>query len=230
MKHKLTSFHLLSIVLIQIILIDLVLALFLIGYLNKGKAAEYAVAEGETVSVQESMKAEIPQQAQEKTAETEGGKKYNNYTLSPIANRSEYDGLKALVVKISPGIGHMRDLKLSDVYYNGVLIGGEFTATAYDLSYESCGKYPDHPEYGITFSGKKAVKGRTIAVDPKVIPLGSKVFIEFPEPYVHMDGWYYAEDTGSKVKGRIVDVFFGERALGEAKKFGRRKVNLRIMR
>ncbi|MDP4094454.1 MAG: 3D domain-containing protein [Bacillota bacterium] len=104
-----------------------------------------------------------------------------------------------------------------------------FTATAYDLSYESCGKYPGHPEYGVTYSGKKAQKGRTVAVDPNVIPLGSLIYIDFPKPYTGMDGWYVAEDTGSKVKGNIVDVFFGESALKEARKFGRREVSIEVI-
>jgi len=34
------------------------------------------------------------------------------------------------------------------------------TATAYDLSYESCGKTRDHPEYGITYTGTRAKLGR----------------------------------------------------------------------
>ncbi|MDO5292435.1 MAG: 3D domain-containing protein [bacterium] len=48
-----------------------------------------------------------------------------------------------------------------------------------------------------TASGRKAVAGRTIAVDPKVIPLGSKVVI---------DGHtYIAEDTG--VRGKVIDIY-----------------------
>lgn len=43
-------------------------------------------------------------------------------------------------------------------------------------------------------------EGRTIAVDPKVIPKGSLVFIE---------GWgyYIAEDTGLAIKGKRIDIF-----------------------
>lgn len=104
----------------------------------------------------------------------------------------------------------------------------DFIATAYDLSYQSCGKYPGDPAYGITFSGTKAVKGRTIAVDPEVIPLGSKVYVEFPNEYRNLNGWYLAEDTGKKVKGKIIDIFMGKSALKEAMQFGRRKVKLKI--
>lgn len=89
------------------------------------------------------------------------------------------------------------------------------TATAYDLSYKSCRKTREHPAYGITASGARATVGRTIAVDPKVIPLGSKVYIVFPEKYSHLNGVYIAEDTGSLIKGNKIDVFFGEDNPGE---------------
>lgn len=103
-------------------------------------------------------------------------------------------------------------------------------ASAYDLSYKSCSKTREHPAYGITYTGTRATFGRTIAVDPAVIPLGSKVYISFPEKYKHMDGVYIAEDTGSLIKGNKVDIFFGEDKPGElivhnkANKFGLRKV------
>jgi 3D (Asp-Asp-Asp) domain-containing protein len=89
------------------------------------------------------------------------------------------------------------------------------TATAYDLSYKSCRKTREHPAYGITASGARATVGRTIAVDPKVVPLGSKVYIIFPESYSHMNGVYVAEDTGSLIKGNKIDIFFGEDNPGE---------------
>jgi 3D (Asp-Asp-Asp) domain-containing protein len=108
-------------------------------------------------------------------------------------------------------------------------------ATAYDLSLASCGKGLDHPEYGITRTGTRAKRGRTIAVDPRVIPLGRKVYIVFPKKYRHMDGIYIAEDTGRKIKGYRIDVFWGEDRVGEkrisreARRFGRRKVELYLL-
>lgn len=108
-------------------------------------------------------------------------------------------------------------------------------ATAYDLSSESCGKTREHPLYGITRSGVKASAGRTIAVDPEIIPLGSKVYITFPENYSYLDGIYIAEDTGRLIKGRRIDLFLGEDLPGErnvyqdALKFGVQKVKLEIL-
>ncbi|WP_018130741.1 3D domain-containing protein [Effusibacillus pohliae] len=75
--------------------------------------------------------------------------------------------------------------------------------TAYTAGPESTGKQPGDPGYGITASGKTAAEGRTIAVDPRVIPIGSKVYIEGI-------GFRVAEDTGGAVKGEHVDIFFND--------------------
>lgn len=113
--------------------------------------------------------------------------------------------------------------------------GRRMKATAYDLSVESCGKKPEHPQYGITSSGTKATVGRTIAVDPEVIPLGSRVYICFPPEYSSLDGVYIAEDTGRLIKGDKIDIFFGEDEQGSRKiyksamEFGVRYVDVRMM-
>lgn len=52
---------------------------------------------------------------------------------------------------------------------------------------------------GITATGTKVTAGRTIAVDPKVIPYGTKVYIEG-------FGWRTAEDCGGSVKGNHIDI------------------------
>jgi 3D (Asp-Asp-Asp) domain-containing protein len=88
------------------------------------------------------------------------------------------------------------------------------TLTAYTAGVESTGKTPSHPQYGITFSGKRAAEGRTIAVDPKIIPLGSTVYIEGI-------GVRKAEDTGSAIKGTRIDVFMDDVRL--ARQFGVKK-------
>lgn len=55
---------------------------------------------------------------------------------------------------------------------------------------------------GITATGTKVTAGRTIAVDPRVIPYGTKVYIE---GY----GWRTAEDCGGGVNGNHIDVAVG---------------------
>ncbi|MBE7050363.1 MAG: DUF348 domain-containing protein [Ruminococcaceae bacterium] len=98
-------------------------------------------------------------------------------------------------------------------------------ATAYDLSFESCGKYPGSPGYGITASGTYAKVG-TVAVDPRVIPLGTKMYIVSTDgSYVY--GYCTAEDTGGAIKGNKVDLFYNTR--NECMQFGRRSVNVYIL-
>jgi 3D (Asp-Asp-Asp) domain-containing protein/sulfur carrier protein ThiS len=85
------------------------------------------------------------------------------------------------------------------------------TLTAYSAGAAHTGKSPGDPQYGITRSGSTVKDGRTIAVDPKVIPLGTWVYIEGI-------GLRKAEDTGGAVKGKKIDVYYDSDAT--ARKFG----------
>ncbi|MGN0135698.1 3D domain-containing protein [Anaerotignum sp.] len=72
---------------------------------------------------------------------------------------------------------------------------------------------------GITASGTKAGYG-TIAVDPNVIPLGSKV-------YIPGYGVATATDTGGAIKGNRVDVCYGSQS--EAFGWGVRNVTVYVL-
>jgi uncharacterized protein YabE (DUF348 family)/3D (Asp-Asp-Asp) domain-containing protein len=65
-----------------------------------------------------------------------------------------------------------------------------------------CGKSPDSPWYGITATGVTVQRG-IVAVDPNVIPLGTRL-------YVPGYGQALAADTGSAVVGNIVDLGFAD--------------------
>lgn len=106
--------------------------------------------------------------------------------------------------------------------YKKVMI---MSATAYDLSYESCGKHPDHPQYGITRSGTRARPG-VVAVDPRVIPLGTKLYVEYLDGSKDY-GLASAEDTGGAIKGNKIDLFMENSK--DAYRFGRRKVRVYIL-
>jgi 3D (Asp-Asp-Asp) domain-containing protein len=155
--------------------------------------------------------------------------RYGNGNSAPI--EEEPNALIVGYVKLKTANG-LFDIPVKEIFERKL----RAQATAYDLSVKSCGKGTDHPEYGITASGTKAVKGRTIAVDPAVIPLGSKVYIIFPEKYRQLNGIYVAEDTGKHVKGYEVDVFLGEDDEGEnqirnaAHRFGVQKVEIFILK
>ena len=89
-----------------------------------------------------------------------------------------------------------------DFKYSQVI---EVKCSAYTSSYEDTGKRPGDPLFGITATGMKATEG-VVAVDPKVIPLGSKLYIEFADGTDY--GYAIAGDTGSKIKGKKVDLYF----------------------
>lgn len=76
-----------------------------------------------------------------------------------------------------------------------------------------------------TASGRKAVRNiegySTIAVDPKVIPYGTKLFIE-------NYGFAIAADTGTSIKGNKIDVFFN--TLKEARRWAVKNVNVYILK
>ena len=88
----------------------------------------------------------------------------------------------------------------------------EMTATAYCIS-------------GTTASGMKTRYG-VVAVDPRVIPLGSRLYIEGAN-----GTWIYgtavAADTGGAVKGNIIDLYV--ESYSEAINFGRRKAKVYIL-
>jgi 3D (Asp-Asp-Asp) domain-containing protein len=107
--------------------------------------------------------------------------------------------------------------------------------TAYTLSEASCNKGADHPSYGLTangtdLSGHTLESARAIAVDPGVIPLGSKVRIAFEDEEMHQyNGIYTACDTGGAIKENMIDLFVGEDAEALAEHIGRRQAKIQIL-
>jgi N-acetylmuramoyl-L-alanine amidase len=89
------------------------------------------------------------------------------------------------------------------------------TATAYTANCEGCS--------GVTATGIN-LKGnpdkKVISVDPNVIPLGSKVYVE---GY----GTAIAGDTGGAIKGKKIDVFVPSQA--KALEWGRKQVSVKIL-
>jgi len=98
-------------------------------------------------------------------------------------------------------------------------------SSAYDLSFESCGKYPDHPAYGITRSGTKARPG-VVAVDPGKIKLKSKLYVESMDRTQDY-GFASAEDTGGAIKSNRIDLFIGNNR--EAYRYGMRYVKVYVL-
>lgn len=88
-------------------------------------------------------------------------------------------------------------------------------ATAYCPCEKCCGKTD-----GITSTGTKATAGRTVAVDPRKIPYGTKIYIDGHE--------YIAEDCGGAIKDNRIDIYFDTHS--EALQFGRKTLEIEIER
>ena len=98
-------------------------------------------------------------------------------------------------------------------------------ATAYTASYVDTGKNPGDHGFGVTYSGIKVREG-VIAVDPKVISLGTKVYVEVPGSTPDY-GFAVAADIGSAIKGNLIDLYFDTPSM--VKKWGRRNVVVYIL-
>ncbi|WP_339321908.1 3D domain-containing protein [Paenibacillus sp. FSL W8-0194] len=99
-------------------------------------------------------------------------------------------------------------------------------ATGYTAGYESTGKRPSHPQYGITYSGVKVRRDKntisTIAADPRVFPLGTILYIP---------GYGYAivADVGSAIKGRKIDLYF-DTTKQVYKEWGKKEVEVQVIK
>lgn len=93
-----------------------------------------------------------------------------------------------------------------------------FEISAYTNGKESTGKVKGDKNYGITASGAHTKEGVTVSADPKVLPMGTKIYIEGV-------GERIVQDTGSAIKGKKLDLFIED--LDTALEFGRKK-NIRV--
>jgi len=90
---------------------------------------------------------------------------------------------------------------------------GLFTVTAYSTHPSENGGYQ------ITSTGKKLGRG-IVAVDPKIIPMGSKI-------HIPGYGWGVAADVGGAIKGRHIDVCLTSR--GSVGRWGRKKLTITVL-
>ncbi|MNO29429.1 Cell wall-binding protein YocH precursor [compost metagenome] len=99
-------------------------------------------------------------------------------------------------------------------------------ATGYTAGYESTGKRPNHPQYGITYSGVKVRRDKntvsTIAADLKVFPLGTIL-------YIPGYGYGVVADKGSAIKGHKIDLYF-KTTKQVFKEWGKKEVEVQVIR
>jgi len=86
-----------------------------------------------------------------------------------------------------------------------------FLATAYAMA-------------GTTKSGTETQPG-IVAADTSILPLGTKIRVTNAGPY---SGVYTVADTGSKVRGRHIDIFTP--SWNRAKEFGRQVVHVTVLK
>ncbi|RTR36054.1 hypothetical protein EKG37_00405 [Robertmurraya yapensis] len=99
----------------------------------------------------------------------------------------------------------------------------EVTATGYTAGVESTGKGPDHPQYGITYSGVKVTRDlySTVAADLNVFPIGTILFIP---GY----GYGVVADKGGAINGNEVDLYY-DTVEEVYEKWGKKKVEVYVI-
>ncbi len=143
-------------------------------------------------------------------------------TLAVVtAIRGTYDILHPVTEYTAPSAGVGRETVKQDVpcepeervreVTESLVSLGDFRLTAYCPCAECCGKWAEgRPvdmhgnEIVYTASGDVAVSGKTIAVDPSVIPFGTEVTIG--------GNTYTAADSGGAIDGNRIDVYMDDHA------------------
>ncbi|MDN4606964.1 3D domain-containing protein [Sporosarcina highlanderae] len=144
--------------------------------------------------------------------------KMHNVTVNELKS---WNGLKSTVIKPNQKLKVTKtntSNKKTPSRSDDDIVLKEITvsASAYTANCNGCS--------GITSTGinlKRNPDIKVIAVDPSVIPLGTKVYVE---GY----GYAIAGDTGGSIKGNKIDVFFPTK--GEAYKWGRKDVKIKILK
>ncbi len=139
--------------------------------------------------------------------------------LSPLMGGPEKNK-KTMIKGLNPADAELLEATANLSRYPRINV----TATGYYAGVESTGKTPSHPGYGITYSGVKVRRDHfsTIAADPSVFPLGTIL-------YIPGYGYGVVSDTGSAIKGHIIDLYF-ETKEDVYKQWGKKKVDVYIIR
>ena len=158
----------------------------------KAKASALKAQQDAAKKAQEeaAKKAKAEAEAAKKAAE-EAAKK--EAEIKAAATQTAYNQLVASAATARP-VAYSTTYLASDAIKANATALGNYKLTFYDPCVECNGN-----NLALTATGTTLTEGRTIAVDPSVIPLGSRVFIE---GY----GVFIAEDTGGAIKGNKIDI------------------------
>ncbi|MED4755183.1 3D domain-containing protein [Brevibacillus choshinensis] len=97
-------------------------------------------------------------------------------------------------------------------------------ATGYYAGFESTGKNPSHPSYGITYSGVKVRRDdySTIAADLRIFPIGTVL-------YIPGYGYGVVADKGGAIRGHKIDLYF-ETKQDVFKQWGKKSLDVYVVR
>lgn len=181
---------------------------------NEVKSLEYAIEKRENNDLPEGTEKTVQEgQSGEKVITTEvvyeDGKEVSRKVVGESVKKQP---IKKIIDVGTLGV--LRTSRGADDYYTEMMV---MESTAYTADRGN--------DNGITASGTACVRDEggysTIAVDPRVIPLGTKMYIE---GY----GYAIAQDTGGAIKGNIIDLYFN--SYGETMNWGRRNVKVYILK
>ncbi|MFB1051084.1 ubiquitin-like domain-containing protein [Paraliobacillus sp. JSM ZJ581] len=143
----------------------------------------------------------------------ENGEEIDRKLLSENVKRKSKDRVVAVGTKVIQNTG-LNTVSRGDSNTSKTLY---MQSTAYNWNCKSCSGS------GLTATGYnlQANPNGVIAVDPSVIPLGTKVYVE---GY----GYAVARDTGGNIKGNRIDVHLPSKAA--ALSYGRKTVKVRILK
>ena len=149
-----------------------------------------AKAKASALKVQQDAAKKAQEEAAKKAAE-EAAKK--EAEIKAAATQTAYNQLVASAATARP-VAYSTTYLASDAIKANATALGNYKLTFYDPCVACNGN-----NQALTATGTTLTEGRTIAVDPSIIPLGSRVFIE---GY----GVFIAEDTGGAIKGNKIDI------------------------
>jgi len=150
----------------------------------------------------------------------EDGKEVSRELISETKVKDKQDKVVAMGTKeIAQQVSRSAPSKSANTQAKAASSSGgkEFyvNSTAYTANCNGCS--------GVTATGinlKANPNAKVIAVDPSVIPLGSKVYVE---GY----GYATAADTGSAINGNKIDVFFPSKS--QAYRWGNKRVKIQVV-
>ena len=149
------------------------------------------------------------------TIVTENGKQVSRTLTSSVVTKQPVDAVTKVGTKTYTTFSG--SFKLNRAYSKII----DVTAVSYNLEGMK-NRLPSDPKYGLTANGMK-VRAGIIAVDKRVIPVGTKVYVEMPNGNDY--GYAIAADVG--VSGKTIDIYLNSKA--ECINFGRRKAKVYIL-